>query len=126
MKQFKKHFYLGGLPADVYNALVNQAMVEIWSGEPAVMSEEPGSEFSLWDGSITGRNLEFEKDHRIVQEWNFGEQDEPSLVTLKLHPKGKGTQLEVLHTNIPDDAYDNIVEGWISDYLGGLEQLFEA
>jgi activator of HSP90 ATPase len=125
MKQFKKHFNLNGTPADVYNALVNRVMLEIWTGEPAIMSEEPGSEFSLWDGSINGLNLDFEKDSRIVQEWFFGEQDEPSIVTIKLHSKGKGTSMEVLHTNIPDDAYDNIVDGWISDYYGGLDQLFE-
>jgi len=125
MRQFKKHFSLNGAPADVYNALINPLMLEIWTGEPAVMSEEPGSEFSLWDGSITGRNLEFEKDTKIVQEWFFGEQGEPSVVTIKLHPKGKGTTMEVLHTNIPDDAYENIVDGWLEDYLEGLAQLFE-
>jgi activator of HSP90 ATPase len=126
VKNFKKHFQLSAAPADIYNALVNPVMLEIWTGEPAVMSEEPGSEFSLWDGSITGRNIEFDKDARIVQEWYFGEQDEPSVVTIKLHPKGKGTSMEVLHTNIPDDAFENIVEGWNTDYLEGLEQLFEA
>lgn len=125
MKQFKKHFNLNGTPADVYNALVNPVMLEIWTGEPAIMSEEPDSEFSLWDGSINGLNLDFEKDAKIVQEWFFGEQDEPSIVTIKLHPKGKGTSMEILHTNIPDEAYDNIVDGWISDYFGGLDQLFE-
>jgi activator of HSP90 ATPase len=126
VKNFKKHFQLSAAPADIYNALVNPVMLEIWTGEPAVMSEEPGSEFSLWDGSITGRNIEFDKDARIVQEWYFGEQDEPSVVTIKLHPKGKGTSMEVLHTNIPDDAFENIIEGWNIDYLEGLEQLFEA
>jgi len=126
VKNFKKHFQLSAAPADIYNALVNPVMLEIWTGEPAVMSEEPGSEFSLWDGSITGRNIEFDKDARIVQEWYFGEQDEPSVVTIKLHPKGKGTSMEVLHTNIPDDAFENIIEGWNIDYLEGLEQLFET
>jgi activator of HSP90 ATPase len=126
VKNFKKHFQLSAAPTDIYNALVNPVMLEIWTGEPAVMSEEPGSEFSLWDGSITGRNIEFDKDARIVQEWYFGEQDEPSVVTIKLHPKGKGTSMEVLHTNIPDDAFENIIEGWNIDYLEGLEQLFEA
>lgn len=125
MKNFRKHFNLNGSPSDVYNALVNSVMIEIWTGEPAVMSEVPGSEFSLWDGSITGQNLDFVKDAKIVQEWYFGEQDEPSVVTIKLHPKGKGTSMEVLHTNIPDEVYHNIVDGWISDFIGGLDQLFE-
>lgn len=125
MKEFRKQISLNGLPADVYNALVNPVMLEIWTGEPAVMSEEPGSSFSLWDGSITGKNLEFEKNFRIVQEWDFEGQDDSSVVTIKLFPKGKGTRMEVLHSNIPDEAYDNIVDGWVSDYLEGLTQLFE-
>jgi len=38
------------------------------------MSEEPGSEFSLWEGDITGRNIEFIKDRKVIQEWYFGDQ----------------------------------------------------
>jgi activator of HSP90 ATPase len=38
------------------------------------MSEEPGSEFSLWEGDIEGRNISFEKKQKIVQEWYFGDQ----------------------------------------------------
>lgn len=40
------------------------------------MEETPGTEFSMWDESICGMNLEFEKDKKIVQEWYFGEDDE--------------------------------------------------
>ncbi len=125
MKTFKKYFQLAAAPEDVYNALTNPAMIEIWTGEDAVMEEKPGTEFSLWDGSITGTNLEFVKDNKIVQEWFFGEQDEKSIVTIKLHRDKKGTTMEVLHTNIPDEAYDNIVEGWQEDYFDALNQLFE-
>ncbi len=125
MKDFKKYVTLHAAPEDVYNALVNPVMIEIWTGEPAVMSEEPGSAFSMWDGSITGRNLEFEKNRRIVQEWDFEGEETPSVVTLLLHPSGKNTSLEIRHTHIPDDSYENISEGWQEDYLGGLKQLFE-
>lgn len=125
MKEFKKYHRLHATPEDVYNALVNPVMLEIWTGEPALMSEEPGSSFSLWDGSISGTNLEFEKNRMIRQEWDFGEENNPSEVTLLLHPDGKGTRLEIRQINIPDEFYDNISEGWISDYIGGLTQLFE-
>ena len=80
MKEFKKYFQLAAEPHDVYNALTNKVMIEIWTGEDAEMEEVPGSEFSMWDGSICGKNIEFVKDHKIVQEWYFGE-DENSLVT---------------------------------------------
>jgi len=127
MKTYKKYFKITAAPADVYNALTNQKMLEIWTGEAAVMEEVPGSEFSLWEDSICGINLEFEKDHKIVQEWFFGEEDEDkkSIVTIKLHPDKNGTSMEVVQTNIPDDAYRNISEGWEEDYFNGLNQLFE-
>ncbi len=125
MKNYKKYFRLAANPADIYNALTNQVMLEIWTGEDAVMEEKPDTEFSLWDGSICGKNLEFVKDHKLVQEWYFGEQDEPSIVTIKLHKDGTGTSMEIVHTNIPDEAYENIAEGWKEDYFDALNQLFE-
>ncbi len=125
MKDLKIYFPLNAAPEDVYNALVNQVMVEIWTGEPAVMSEEPGSEFSLWDGSITGKNLEFEKNRMVRQEWYFEGEEVPSVVTILLHSNGSNTQVEIRQTNIPDEAFENISDGWKEDYLGGLSQLFE-
>jgi uncharacterized protein YndB with AHSA1/START domain len=125
MKEFKKYVTLHASPEEVYNALVNPAMLELWTGEPAIMSEEPGSEFSLWDGSITGRNIEFVRNTKIVQTWDFGDQEELSLVTIKLHPSGKSTSMEIRQNNIPDDSYENMKDGWLDDYIGGLEQLFE-
>ena len=89
------------------------------------MSTEPGSDFSLWDGEIVGRNIEFVTNQKIVQQWFFGEECD-SVVTIKLHPdKSGGTNVEVHQTNIPDEAFDNITEGWESDYFGGLKELFD-
>lgn len=124
MKDLKKYYTLHAEPKDVYNALTNQKMLEIWTGENVVMQTEPNTEFSLWDGSITGINLEFEENKKIVQKWFFGEDKDESIVTIKLHPHKKGTSVELIHTNIPDDAYENISEGWDDDYFGALNELF--
>ena len=126
MKTYKKYFKIAADPADVYNALTNKVMIEIWTGD-AVMEEVPGTEFSMWEESICGMNLEFEKNKKIVQEWYFGEDDEDkrSIVTIKLHPDKGGTSMEVVQTNIPDEAYENIAEGWEEDYYNGLNELFE-
>lgn len=123
MKEFKKYYKLGASPSDIYNALTNTVMIEIWTGEPAVMSTEPGSEFSLWDGAIVGKNVEFEPDKKIVQHWYF-EEDNESVVTIKLHSDKEWTNVEVHQTNIPDDAYENMIEGWEIDYFGNLKELF--
>jgi activator of HSP90 ATPase len=124
MQEFKKRYTLNAAPADVYNAMTNPLMIEIWTGEPVIMSTEPGSKFEIWDGAITGENLEFIQDKLIVQKWFFGEEDD-SIVTIKLHPDRKGTLVELHQTNIPDDAYENMVEGWDVDYFGNLRQLYE-
>jgi len=120
MKDFKKYYIIPAQPEEIYIALTNPVTIQLWSGEEAEMSTEPGSEFSLWEGSIVGKNLEFEKDKFIKQEWYFGEQETPSIVTIKLHPDKIGTSLELRHTNIPDEDYDDIVDGWNSMYIGAL------
>jgi activator of HSP90 ATPase len=127
MKTYKKYFKITADPSDVFNALTNKEMLEIWTGEDAVMEPVANTEFSLWDESICGMNLEFEKDRKIVQEWYFGEEDDDkkSIVTIKLHPDKKGTMMEVVQTNIPEEAYQNISEGWEEDYYRGLNELFE-
>ncbi|SEW43388.1 Uncharacterized conserved protein YndB, AHSA1/START domain [Chitinophaga sp. YR573] len=124
MKDYKKHFVVPAPPEDIYKALTNPATIQLWTGEPAEMSDVAGSEFSLWSESITGMNLEFENDKKIVQEWYFGEQEEASIVTIILHPSKKGTDAELRHTNIPDEAYDDIVEGWNDAYFGALVDFY--
>jgi activator of HSP90 ATPase len=120
MKDYKKHFIIPAPPEEVYAALTNPATIQLWSGEPAEMSTTPGEEFSLWEGSIVGQNLEFEEGRKIVQEWYFGEQEDPSIVTIILHPDKKGTSAELKHTNIPDEAYQDIIQGWQEAYFGAL------
>jgi activator of HSP90 ATPase len=124
MKDFKKYYILPATPEEVYNALVNPLAIRLWTGEAAVMSEDPGSEFSLWDGSIEGRNLSFEKNRKIEQEWYFGEQETPSIVTIILHPHKHGSSVELRHSNIPDEAFEDITEGWSQSYFASLEEFF--
>lgn len=125
MKDFKKYYTLPAPPEEVYMALTVPATIYLWTGDEAEMSTEPGSEFSLWDGSIVGKNLEFEEGKKIVQQWYFGEQEEPSIVTIKLHPLKDGTSIELKHTNIPDVDYEDIVEGWNSSYFGSLSEFYQ-
>lgn len=125
MKEFKKYYVIPAPPEDIYNALTNPLAIQLWTGEPAIMSTEPGTEFSLWDKSIEGKNIEFITDKKIVQQWYFDGQDEPSIVTLILHPNKQGTSVELKHTNIPDSEYDDIADGWNESYFQSLLEFFE-
>ena len=97
-------------------------MIEIWTGDKAVYKAEPNTEFSMWDGSITGRNIAFEMDKMVKQVWYF--EDLESEVTIKLHSDKSGTSVELRQENIPDDAFDNISDGWDQDFFGSLAELF--
>ncbi len=124
MKELKKYYVLNATPEEVFAALTNAPTIQLWSGDPAVMSTEPGSEFSLWEGSIVGKNLEFEKDKKIVQQWYFGEQEEPSIVTIKLHADKNKTSVELRHINIPDEDFNDIAKGWDENYFGSLQDFY--
>ena len=125
MKDFKNYYIIGSSPEEVFIALTNPATLQLWTGEPAIMSTEPGSEFSLWEGSIEGKNISFESGKKIVQQWYFGEQEEESIVTIILHAHKQGTSAELRHTNIPDEDYEEIIDGWNDVYFGSLMEFYE-
>lgn len=125
MKDLKKYYVLPVPPAELYIALTNPYTIQLWTGEEAEMSTTPNTEFSLWNGSIVGKNLEFEEGKKIVQEWYFGDQEPPSIVTIKLHEDKKGTSVELRHVNIPDEAFEEIASGWDYSYFGSLLDFYE-
>lgn len=125
MKDFKKYYIIPAPPEEVYLALTLEQTIILWTGAKAEMKAEIGTEFSLWDGSIVGKNLEFDPGKRIVQQWYFGDNPEESIVTIKLHPDSKGTSFEVRHSNIPDDDYEDIVDGWDNIYVGSLQDFYQ-
>ncbi len=124
MKSFKKSFKIKAEPSDVYASLTNPYTIELWSGYPAQMSSEPGSEFSLWEGDITGRNLEFIQDKKLVQEWYFGDQIERSIVTITISADRENSLVTVEQTNIPDEDFSSISEGWRENYFEAISSFF--
>ena len=126
MKDYKKYYIIPAPPEELYIALTNPATIQLWTGEKAIMSELPGSEFSLWEDSIVGLNIEFEKGKKIIQQWYFGgDEEELSIVTIKLHPHKQGTSAELTHTNIPDEALDDMKKGWNENYFGSLIDFYQ-
>lgn len=125
MKEFKKKYTMQAPPDEVYMALTNPKSILLWTGEAAEMSTEPGSEFSMWDGSIVGKNIEFIENRKIVQQWYFDGQTEKSIVTIMIYPNKKASTVELTHTNIPDDEFNDFAEGWDESYFASLKVFFE-
>ena len=126
MKDFKKYYTIPAPPEEVYLALTIPLSIKLWSGAEAEMSTIPNSDFSLFDGDIVGKNLAFEENKKIVQQWYFDGQKEESIVTMKIHEHKKGTSIELSQTNIPDDVYEEFVDGWNTSYFGELFEFFDG
>ncbi|SMG46003.1 SRPBCC domain-containing protein [Sphingobacterium psychroaquaticum] len=125
MKDFKKYCIIPAPPEDIYKALTTEITARLWTGDVVSIDPQEGGEFSLWDGGIEGRFITLEPYKKIVQQWYFGDQEELSIVTLKLHEHKKGTSFEINHTNIPDEAFDDITAGWEETYIASLLEFYE-
>jgi activator of HSP90 ATPase len=125
MRELIINYKINATAGELFKALTESFALELWTGYPAIMQPVKGTEFELWEGDISGINLEFIENQKIVQEWYFGEQEERSIVTIMLRPKGNATIIEIIHTNIPDDAYDNIRNGWYDTYLSSLKSFYK-
>ena len=100
-------------------------LIEVWSGTSAKMNAKAGSKFSLWGGSIHGKNIEVFKT-RVVQDWKEeGWKDFPR-VTFSLEPTKTGTVVTLTHDDIPDTSFKNIKDGWDAYYMLPLKEFVEA
>jgi len=125
MKDYKQYITIEAEPEDVYACLTNPFTIELWSDMPAKMEAKEGTEFEMFEGDIAGRILKLEPGKMVVQQWYFGEQEAPSIVTFKIHPDKGKVSLELRHTNIPDEAYEEMVEGWKKYFLGRIKEFLE-
>jgi uncharacterized protein YndB with AHSA1/START domain len=124
-KTIKLTRHIKATPEEIYRALTNPFSLELWTGEPAEMSEAEGAEFSLFGGSIVGKNVEMIPEKRLRQHWYFGE-DVVSEVTIELSAEKNKTQVSVTHEGIPEEAYENMLDGWKDTFLGLLRDFFEV
>ena len=125
MPTIQQNYEMNASPEEVFEALVNPEIIQLWSGDEAKMSAEVGANFQLWSGQMFGINMEVVKNKKLVQQWNYTEWTEPSKVTFILKPKGKKTIVELLHEDIPEKSLKSIEQGWNDYYLGSMQEMFE-
>lgn len=111
-------------PQAVYEALMDAKQHAAFTGGPAKISRKIGGKFSVFDGSITGKNLEVVPDKKIVQEWRIDEWPKgvKSVVTFALTKAEDGTRLTLTHTGVPDDHVASIARGWKDYYWGPMKE----
>jgi len=111
-------------PNEVYDALLDAEKHSKFTGSPATTNSTVGAEFTAWDGYITGKNLELVKNKKIVQEWMTTEWPEgypASTLKLTLTAKKGGTELTLVHSNVPAEQVAEYTSGWKESYWDPLK-----
>ena len=109
----------------VWRALTDPKEIDNWGAGPARMSETIGSDFELWGGDISGKNIEVESPNRLVQEWRYGDWPKPSIVTFELKSLDGKTEIRVTQTDHPDTEHQDLESGWRGHYLGAMKEYLE-
>jgi uncharacterized protein YndB with AHSA1/START domain len=100
------------------------AMVR-WMGEHAVLDATPGGEFTvdIQGVPVRGRYLEIEPPHRLLISWGHAgsERLPPGASTLevRLHAVAGGTEVQIIHTDLPEPEASKHAGGW-TYFLGRL------
>jgi activator of HSP90 ATPase len=114
-------------PDEVYDAFMDPKKHAAFTGAEATCDPEVGGEFSAWDGYITGKNLDLERGKRIVQEWSTSEWPEgypPSRLELTFAKVKDGTELTMVHSEVPASQVEEYRQGWIDNYWDLLKGYF--
>lgn len=109
-------------PHNLYEILMNDKSWKAFTQSNAVISKDVGGMFSIFDGAVTGVNVQLQENKLIVQKWRFSSWADGhySNVILTLEEPEVGlTVVKLTQTNVPDeDSYGNatVVEnterGW--------------
>ncbi|RAL51779.1 unnamed protein product [Cuscuta campestris] len=107
---------------DLYEILMDENRWKGFTQSNARISKEVGGQFSIFDGSVSGTNIELQEGKLIVQNWRFGSWPDGILSTVRLtfdEPEPGITVVMLIHSDVPEeDRYGNetVVEnterGW--------------
>jgi len=71
---------------DLFEILMDENRWKGFTQSNARISKEVGGEFSIFDGSVTGKNLELQEGKLIVQNWRFGSWNDGVQSTVSVFP----------------------------------------
>ena len=127
MKTIRQSIIFKASAHEVYEALLDSHKHSEFSGEEARISHEVGGEFSAYGGYITGVNLELVPDKKIVQSWRGSDwpQGHYSKAFFSLEEIKEGTRLTFIQTEVPDEQFEEISQGWSDYYWNPMKRMLE-
>jgi activator of HSP90 ATPase len=129
MEKFKITVKLNCNAKEVFKGwLDNKMHAEFTGGAKAKINAKEGGEFTVYDGYISGSNVEIFPYKKIVQKWRtteFDKNDDDSIVELVFTQKEDHTLVALSHSNIPDGQGDRYKKGWKDYYFSNMKNIFD-
>ena len=123
----KQKVTISAPPKEVYDAYVDPKKHSEFTGSKATGKPVVGGKYTAWDGYIFGKFLELDDGKRVVQEWTTTDWVEgypASKLELTFCAVPEGTEIVMVHSNVPKEQADEIAEGWIEFYWNPLKEYF--
>ena len=114
-------------PSEIYEAWLDSSKHSEMTGGKATCSKNIGGPFTAWDGYIEGMNIAKEPNKEIIQSWRtseFLDSDEDSTLHIQLEEMENGTELTLIHTNIPE-GQTQYEKGWQDHYFSPMKKYFD-
>lgn len=126
-ERIELHAHFPVCPERLFDELLDGEKHSALTGGLARISARNGEAFSAWDGYISGRNMELDRPNRIVQAWrttDFPEDAPDSCVEWRLAAADGGTDLTLVHTNLPDSSAADYRQGWMEFYFTPMQEYY--
>ncbi|HUK84687.1 MAG TPA: SRPBCC domain-containing protein [Candidatus Acidoferrum sp.] len=127
VKTIKQKVVIPASPQEVYDAYVDPKKHSAFTGSKATGKAVVGGKFTAWDDYIFGKYLELENGKRVVQEWtstDFPKGYGPSKLELCFNKVAGGTEIVMVHSNVPEEQADDTADGWTEWYWDPLKKYF--
>lgn len=123
----KQKVIIPASPKEVYEAYVDPKKHSKFTGSKATGKPVVGGKFTTWDGYAFGKYVELEDGKRVVQEWSstdFPAGYGPSRLELCFNKVPEGTELVMVHSDVPEEQAQDTAEGWVEWYWNPLKEYF--
>jgi activator of HSP90 ATPase len=100
-KEIQMEWSLPASVPQVMQALTDEQMIRVWTGEQATMNKEPDTTFAWFDGWVFGTIVESSPEQLKLQ-WQCAEwsEERTSLVQVTLAEGKEETKMKLLHSGL--------------------------
>jgi len=107
-------FFEGVSPHDIYDVLLDTNKLTKLTKTKCDISKTVGSDFELYDASITGKNITLVTDTKIVQKWRRNDWPPAlySTVIIELSRVAGGTDMKFFQAPVPVEKFAVTFDNW--------------